>query len=246
MGLFRYKAGFEKASSSDDPIQDLLPIVHRVAAKMARNLPAHVCKDDLISLGTLGLLEAIRRFDPLKGVKLETFVTWRIRGAILDGLRDMDPVPRQIREYAREIEKAYLQIEASELRSATDEEMCKVLGINEGELNKRLYDISRSTVIYLDTSFDGLPEENANRMTQISDTSGVLPETEAIRQEMIRKLADVVDRLPEKEKWVISLYYFDELTFKEIAEIIGVTVSRISQLHTKAIFRLKASVENGL
>ncbi|MDB5084065.1 MAG: sigD [Bacilli bacterium] len=223
-------------------VTDLLYIVHRIAAKLSRNLPAYVSRDDLISLGTLGLMDALKRYDAGKGVKLETFVTWRIRGSILDGLRDLDPVPRQVREHARAIEQAYWIVESRELRSATDDELCDFLKITKRELHKRLYDISRSVTLSLDLPVEGMQEDSLDRSWWFADPVTLGPEAEAVRHDVIETISRVVDRLPDKERLVITLYYFEELAFREIAEILGLTVSRISQLHAKAVCRLRASL----
>jgi RNA polymerase sigma factor FliA len=222
-------------------IEHYLPLVHRVVKHLASSLPSFIQTDELVSLGILGLLEAVKRYQEDEGVKFETFAVWRIRGAILDGLRENDWIPRQLRKQAREIERAYAVVEGREGRAAKDEEICEYLGISREELHRRLAEIEAGTIISLDhtTSTDS---DETSLLHMIADPQAADPYDEARRKEVARILTSAIERLPEKEKLVISLYYYEELTLREIADVLELTPSRISQLHTKAICRLRGAL----
>jgi RNA polymerase sigma factor for flagellar operon FliA len=222
-------------------MEEYLPLVHRVARHMASSLPSFIQLDELVSLGTLGLVEAARRYQADEGVSFETYAVWRIRGAILDGLRRNDWIPRDIRKQAREIEQAYAFVEGREQRAATEEEICEYLGISPQELHRRLAEIQAGTVLSLEQSLSS-EEEESSLMDVLADPRATDPYDEARRKEIARILAAAIERLPEKEKLVITLYYYEELTLREIAEVLELTPSRISQLHTKAICRLRGSL----
>lgn len=222
-------------------VESYLPLVQQVVNRIARGLPQHISKDDLISMGTVGLLKAADRFEPDKGVKFETFATWRIRGAILDGLREMDWVPRQVRQWQREIERAYQAVEAQKNASASDEDVAAFLGIDTADFQKRLTQISLGGVSSLEESLH-YSEEGLGLHEILPDPNTEDPLLQVAKEEMKSVLAAAINRLPEKEKIVVALYYYEELTIKEIAEVLEVTSARISQLHTKAICRLRGSL----
>jgi RNA polymerase sigma factor for flagellar operon FliA len=218
------------------------PLVKFVAGRLGSGLPAHVDDGDLVSYGLLGLISAIERYDPERDVKFETYAIARIKGAIIDELRVMDWVPRSVRARAREIERAIAALEAKLQRAPTDEEIAQKLGVSTDELDESLADIARSSIAALDelwTVASGSGDRVA-LIDTIEDTSGPQP-TQALDQTELREaLGEAIARLPEREKLVITLYYYEELTLREIGEVLGVTESRVSQLHTKAILRLKA------
>jgi len=205
----------EYRRNGDKGVRDRLiltyaPLVKYVAGRLGSGLPAHVDEGDLVSYGLLGLIGAIERYDPGRDIKFETYAMSRIKGAIIDELRALDWVPRSVRARAREIERAIADLESKLGRAPTDEEISAKIGISEEELEDSLTDISRSSIAALDET------------------------------ETREALADAISRLPEREKLVVTLYYYEELTLREIGEVLGVTESRVSQLHTKAILRLKA------
>jgi RNA polymerase sigma factor FliA len=217
------------------------PLVKFVAGRLGSGLPTHVDENDLVSYGLLGLIGAIERYDPERDVKFETYAMARIKGSIIDELRAMDWVPRSVRAQARDIERAMTALEAQLHRAPTDEELSAKLGISEDELNDSLTAISRSSIAALDEMWTvSSGGDQIALIDTIEDTSGPEPQSALAQTELKDALAEAIARLPEREKLVITLYYYEELTLREIGDVLGVTESRISQLHTKAILRLKA------
>jgi RNA polymerase sigma factor for flagellar operon FliA len=236
----------EFARTRDKGIRDRLiltyaPLVKYVAGRLGSGLPAHVDEGDLVSYGLLGLIGAIERYDPSRDIKFETYAIARIKGAIIDELRALDWVPRSVRSRAREIERAIGELEAKTGVAPTDEQIAAKIGISVDELEESLADISRSSIAALDELWSVTGDgDQISLMDTIEDESGPKPEAALDQTEMREALADAIARLPEREKLVITLYYYEELTLREIGEVLGVTESRVSQLHTKAILRLKA------
>jgi RNA polymerase sigma factor for flagellar operon FliA len=233
--------------TADKDLRDRLiltyaPLVKFVAGRLGSGLPAHVEENDLVSYGLLGLIGAIERYDPDRDVKFETYAMARIKGSIIDELRAMDWVPRSVRSRAREIERAIAALEAQLHRAPTDEEIAAKLSITVEELDESLTDISRSSIAALDelwTISSGSGDQVA-LIDTIEDTQGPEPQSALDQNELREAIAESISRLPEREKIVVTLYYYEELTLREIGEVLGVTESRVSQLHTKAILRLKA------
>ncbi len=233
--------------SRDQALRDRLiltyaPLVKYVAGRLGSGLPAHVDEGDLVSYGLLGLIAAIERYDPDRDVKFETYAIARIKGSILDELRAMDWVPRSVRSRAREIERAMTELEAKLGRVPSDEEIAQKVGISKDELDESLTDISRSSIAALDElwTISGSSGDQVALIDTIEDTQGPEPQSAFAATELREAIADAISRLPEREKLVITLYYYEDLTLREIGEVLGVTESRVSQLHTKAILRLKA------
>jgi RNA polymerase sigma factor for flagellar operon FliA len=233
--------------SKDQALRDRLiltyaPLVKYVAGRLGSGLPAHVDEGDLVSYGLLGLIGAIERYDPDRDVKFETYAIARIKGSILDELRAMDWVPRSVRSRAREIERAMTELESKLGRAPNDEEIATKVGITTEELEDSLTDISRSSIAALDElwTVSGSGGDTIALIDTIEDTQGPEPQSAFAQTEMREAIADAISRLPEREKLVITLYYYEDLTLREIGEVLGVTESRVSQLHTKAILRLKA------
>ena len=218
------------------------PLVKYVAGRLGSGLPNHVEESDLVSYGLLGLISAIERYEPSRDVKFETYAVTRIRGSIIDELRSMDWVPRSIRARARDIERTIGALESALGRAPTDEEIAAKLGVTVEELGDSLLDISRSSIAALDelwTSSSGSGDPVA-LVDTIEDPLAAAPEAELAVTEIKEVLGDAIAALPEREKLVVTLYYFEELTLREIGEVLGVTESRVSQLHAKAVLRLKA------
>jgi RNA polymerase sigma factor for flagellar operon FliA len=239
--------------TNDKGVRDRLiltyaPLVKYVAGRLGSGLPAHVDEGDLVSYGLLGLIGAIERFDPDRDIKFETYAISRIKGSIIDELRSLDWVPRSVRSRAREIERAIGELEARLGRAPTDEEIAGKIGITENELQDSLSDISRSSIAALDElwTITGDTGDQVSLLDTIEDTEGPEPQTALARTEMREALGEAIARLPEREKLVVTLYYYEELTLREIGEVLGVTESRVSQLHTKAILRLKARLSGGV
>ena len=217
------------------------PLVKYVAGRIGSGLPAHVDDGDLVSYGLLGLIGAIERYDPDRDIKFETYAIARIKGAIIDELRALDWVPRSVRSRAREIERAITELEAKLGTAPTDEEIATRIGITVPELEDSLSDIARSSIAALDELWSVSGEgDQISLLDTLEDTSGPRPADALDETELRETLADAIARLPEREKLVVTLYYYEELPLREIGEVLGVTESRVSQLHTKAILRLKA------
>jgi RNA polymerase sigma factor for flagellar operon FliA len=236
----------EYQRTRDKAIRDRLiltyaPLVKYVAGRLGSGLPAHIDEGDLISYGLLGLIGAIDRFDPTLDIKFETYAMARIRGSIIDELRSLDWVPRSVRTRAREIERAIRELETRLERAPTDSEIATKIGISEDELGDSLTNISRSSIAALDElwsiSGDG---DQISLLETLEDPSGEKPADALDETETREILADAIARLPEREKLVVTLYYYEELTLREIGEVLSVTESRVSQLHTKAMLRLKS------
>jgi RNA polymerase sigma factor FliA len=236
----------EYRRTQDKAVRDRLiltyaPLVKYVAGRLGSGLPAHVDEGDLVSYGLLGLISAIERYDPARDIKFETYAIARIKGAIIDELRALDWVPRSVRSRAREIERAIAELEAKLGTAPTDEQIAGKIGITVEELGDSLTDISRSSIAALDELWSVSGEgDQVSLMDTIEDTTGPRPAEALDETEMREALAEAIARLPEREKLVVTLYYYEELTLREIGEVLGVTESRVSQLHTKAILRLKA------
>jgi len=233
--------------SRDRQLRDRLiltyaPLVKFVAGRLGSGLPAHVDEGDLVSYGLLGLIGAIERYDPDRDVKFETYAIARIKGSIIDELRAMDWVPRSVRARARDIERAIGELEAQTGRAPTDKEIAAKLGVSQDELGENLLEISRSSIAALDElwTISSSGGDQVALIDTIEDTQGPEPQAALAQTEMREALGEAIARLPEREKLVVTLYYYEELTLREIGEVLGVTESRVSQLHTKAILRLKA------
>jgi RNA polymerase sigma factor FliA len=220
------------------------PLVKFIAGRMASGLPAHVEEADLISYGLLGLIGAIERFDLEREIKFETFAVARVKGAIIDELRSLDWVPRSVRARARDVEKAHAELEGVLQRAPTDEEMAQKLKMTVEEFQDCLLEIANSSVLALDDLWTFADPEGGGGQISVLDTirdpHAADPETEAQTTELKDRLADAIESLPERERLVIALYYYENLTLREIGEILGVTESRVSQLHTKAVLSLRS------
>lgn len=215
--------------------------VKYVAGRMAINLPSNVEYDDLVSYGIFGLLDAIEKFDPERRVKFKTYAKTRIRGAILDELRVLDWTPRSIRQKSKQLEKALIELETRLGREPSDEELCRELGMTLKEVRRLFEDTKQSLMMSLDEG-DPEGEGNTSRKDFLEDIQLISPEKSAELAELKRILAEEITRLSERERLVITLYYFEQLTSKEIGRILSVSDSRISQLHTKAILRLRGKL----
>ncbi len=232
----------------DRLILNYAPIVKYVAGRLGSGLPAHVDEGDLVSYGLLGLISAIERYEPDRDVKFETYAIARIKGSILDELRALDWVPRSVRSRARQIERAMAELEAKLARAPTDEEIAAKVGITVEELEGSLTDISRSSIAALDElwTVSGSDGDQVALIDTVKDEHGPEPQAVFAQTELRDIVADAITNLPEREKLVITLYYYEDLTLREIGEVLGVTESRVSQLHTKAILRLKARLSGSV
>jgi RNA polymerase sigma factor for flagellar operon FliA len=221
------------------------PLVKYVAGRMGSGLPAHVDEADLISYGLGGLITAIERFDISREIKFETYAITRIRGSIIDELRTLDWVPRSVRAKAREIERANMKLEARLQRAPTDEEMASELSVSVEEFHEALLQISNSTIVALDELWNVSDStgDSVSLLDTLPDRGAPDPQALVDQSELRDRIADAIAALPEREKLVVALYYYENLTLREIGEVLGVTESRVSQLHTKAVLRLRSKLQ---
>jgi RNA polymerase sigma factor for flagellar operon FliA len=233
----------EDFTKRDRLIMEHAPLVKYIAHRIAMRLPPQIDIDDLINSGVLGLMDAIEKFDPSKEVKFKTYAEIRIKGAILDELRAMDWIPRSIRKVINRLVDAYHELEQQLGRPAKDEEIAEQLGVKMGEFYQLLKQSAGVPLV----SLDGLVDHEEKKRSVLScledpksaNAFGILG-----LNEMKDVIAKAIDDLPEKEKQVVSLYYYDELTMKEIGKVLNLTESRVSQIHTKAVLRLKVRINN--
>ena len=215
------------------------PIVKYVAGRLMVHIGQNVEFDDLVGYGIFGLIDAIEKFDPAKGVKFETYASFRIRGTIIDNIRRMDWVPRTLRQKNKQIENVIIKLEEELGRSPTDEELAGALGLSPDET----VDLLRKASIHSLVSLDDFLEQNYEKShVSLVTNSSDSPEELTEDKERKIKLAEAINNLKDKEKLVITLYYYEGLTLKEISSIMKVTESRVSQIHTKAISRLQVKL----
>ena len=220
-----------------------LPLVKYVAGKMMFSLPSSVDYNDLLSAGIMGLIGALERFNPDQGVKFETFVLPRIKGAILDELRTLDWAPRSLRSKARMVEKVSERLEKELSRPATNQEIADRLNMDVNEYAGVLRDVTKASLLSLDGS-KGEESDNINSMYDlIENTQAENPHQSIEHEEMKKLLVEAIEDLNEHEKVVMALYYYEELTLKEIGQVLNITESRVSQIHSKAIEKLKNLLE---
>lgn len=229
----------------DKFIRQYMALVKYVAGKVSVGLPNSVEYEDLVGFGQFGLLDAIKKYDPAKGVKFKTYAVTRIRGAIFDELRQLDWVPRSVRQKSREIEDAICELESKLGRSATDSEVANSLNMSEEEYHRTLMRVSGTSILSLNDVWNSSDDQDSMSIGDTVESPASLnPEMIAEREAIKKVIVEAIQELPEKEKMVIVLYYHEELTFKEIGEVLEVSESRISQLHTKANLRLRAKLTN--
>lgn len=222
-------------------ITEYAPLVKVVAGRLSMYLGYNVEYEDLVSYGIFGLIDAIDKFDLGKEVKFETYASLRIRGAILDQIRKMDWIPRTVRQKQKKIEEAIKQIESKTGRNATDDEIAKEIGIKEDELNEWQSQLKVTNIVSLNEFVEqgGEPVMDAR-----GNSHFVQPEDSVQEEELKQVLSETMELLTEKERKVILLYYYEELTLKEISNILEVSESRVSQLHTKALFKMRKKMGN--
>jgi RNA polymerase sigma factor for flagellar operon FliA len=226
-------------------IRQYAPLVKYVAGKVAVGMPANVEFDDLVGYGAFGLMDAIDKFDPEKNVKFKTYAVTRIRGAIFDELRSIDWVPRSIRQKTKEVEETIGALEAQLGRTASDQEIADSLGMSEAEYLKTIMKISGTSILSLnDVWFSGDENDKVSIGDSIESPASLNPDVIVEKEEIRRVIENAIKELPDKEKKILVLYYYEELTLKEIGQVLEVTESRVSQLHTKAILRLRAKLTN--
>ena len=226
-------------------VKQYAPLVKYVAGKVAIGMPNNVEFDDLVGFGVFGLFDAIEKYDPAKHVKFKTYAVTRIRGSIFDELRSIDWVPRSVRQKSREVEDTIRSLEARLGRAASDEEIADELGMDVEDFQSLVLKISGTSVLSLnDVWYSGEEDDKISIVESIESPGSLNPDTIVERDEIKRVIVDAISELPDKEKKVLILYYYEDLTLKEIGHVLGVTESRISQLHTKAIMRLRSRLTN--
>ena len=230
--------------AKDKLLAEYTPLVRYTAQRMAVNLPKSVELGDLIGAGVMGLIRAVETFDLSLGFKFETYATHKVRGAILDDLRSLDWVPRSVRQKSRKVQQAYSELEQDLGRMPYDDEVAEHLGLNMGEFEDLLSEVAPTTIVSLEEVLPdyGGESQKLTLLDTVADPNGINPLHELGFQETKRILAEAIAELPEKEKLVIALYHYEELTLKEIGEVLGITESRVSQIHSKAMLKLKARV----
>jgi RNA polymerase sigma factor for flagellar operon FliA len=232
------------ASAREALILNYSPLVKYVAGRVGVGLPANIDQADLMSYGIFGLIDAIEKYDQSRGIKFETYAINRIRGAIIDELRAIDWVPRSVRSRAREVEKAYAAVENRLKRPPSDAEIAAEMGVTIDELNHIYTQLSTVSLVALDElmSVEGDRGDKLSLVETLEDTKVASPADAFENEEMKGILTEAINRLPEREKIVVTLYYFEGLTLAQIGEVLGVTESRICQIHTKAVLGLKGRI----
>ena len=226
-------------------IKQYTPLVKYVAGKVAVGMPNNVEFDDLVGFGVFGLIDAIDKYDPEKNVKFKTYAVTRIRGAIFDELRLIDWVPRSVRQKTREIESTISSLEAQLGRTASDQEIAGAMGIDEAEYMKVIQKISGTSIISLnDLWYSGDENDKVSIGDSIESPSSLNPDVMVVNEEVRRVIVEAINELPEKEKKILVLYYYEDLTLKDIGRVLQVTESRVSQLHTKAVLHLRSKLTN--
>ena len=223
------------------------PLVKFVAGRVAAGLPQNIEQSDLVSYGIFGLIDAIDKFDPGRGYKFETYAISRIKGAIIDELRSIDWVPRSVRAKARAIERAFSKLENELRRSPEDREVAAELGMSEEELAAILSQISFVGIVALDELLSASADRSGGATVGDTIADRTNNPVEAFESEEMRHvLADAINRMPDRERLVLTLYYYEGLTLAEIGAVLGVTESRVCQIHTKAIFQLRGRLSEPL
>ncbi|HEX6420948.1 MAG TPA: FliA/WhiG family RNA polymerase sigma factor [Acidimicrobiales bacterium] len=230
-------------AARDQLILYYAPLVHLVAGRLAAAAPSHVDRADLVSYGVFGLIDAIDKFDPERGLRFETYAIARIKGQIVDELRSCDWVPRSVRAKARSIQSALHRLEAELHRAPTDHELAAALGMSDRELRRALSQVALVNLVTFDAALGSAVDGDAaltvgDVLVDPDDWPGQRVELEELR----RALAAAIDRLPVRERDVVALYYHDGLTLAEIGEVLGVTESRVCQIHAKAVAHLRRSL----
>ena len=237
----RYK-DTQGQDARDQLILHYSPLVKYVAGRVGVGLPQNVDQADLVSYGIFGLIDAIEKFDPDRGFKFETYAISRIKGSILDELRSIDWVPRSVRAKARSLEKAYAKLEGELHRAPTDEELADELDLTEAQLAQLLSQISFVGMAALDEMLAGGDRGESITLGDTIADSGRGPVTVYEAEETRQLLAETINRMPERERLVLTLYYYEALTLAEIGEVLSVTESRVCQIHTKAVLQLRSRI----
>ena len=232
------------ADNREEVIIRYSPMIKYVANRIAMRLPPHIEVDDLISVGVLGLMDAISKYDSSRGAKFKTYAEFRVRGAILDELRAMDWVPRSIRQKASSVDKVVQSLQVKLSRSPEDQEVAKEMGVSLEQFHATLNETKSIPVFSLDDL--GIAKDSGEQQSLLDCLAGKAdadPQTQIRLTELKEIIAKAIDTLPEKERLMVSLYYYEELTMKEIGAVLEITESRVSQIHSKAVYRLRTKLK---
>ena len=233
----------------DDPatenalVEKYLPLVSAVVSRLAMTLPEHVDQDDLYSVGLVGLLQALRNYDPTCGASFETYARLRIRGSMLDELRRMDWVPRSVHEKARKIQGVMAELEQKLGQVATEAQMAKALNLSVPEYVNLLNEVRPATFVCLDTASSSDEDDSGNLYEVIADTVENSPMEQVSRHELKQVIFERLKELPEMQRKVLAFYYAEDMHLREIAEVFGLTESRICQIHSQAILAIRAYIK---
>ncbi len=228
-------------AEADKLIIEYTPLIKFIAQRIAVRLPPHIELDDLTSAGVMGLIDSIKKFDPSKDTQFKTYAEIRIRGSILDELRSLDWVPRSVRQKATVLSQAYAVVEQRLGRAADDEDVATELGLSLDDFHKQVGSVKSAPILSLEElSGVGKDGERRDLMNVLAGSPDADPQMLARINEVKGIISRAIDELPEKERLLVSLYYYEELTMKEIGEVLGITESRVSQLHTRVVVRLRS------
>ena len=231
-----------EAEAGNFLVKKYMPLVSYHVQRIAVNLPKNVSRDDLRSLGMIGLYDALEKFDPSRDLKFDTYASFRVRGAILDGLRKEDWLPRNTREKAKKIEAAIEKLEQKLMRNATVEEISIELNMGEDEVQSVMNEHFFANILSIDEKQNEQDDKEAHSFI-LKDERALIPDEKIAKDELIREMVEMIGQLNDKEQLVISLFYKEELTLTEIGQVMNLSTSRISQIHSKAIYKLRHSLE---
>ncbi len=242
----RYKFGYLNVDRilRDQLILDYAPLIRFIAQKISSRLPSNIDVDDLISAGVIGLMDAIEKYDPSRDNKFKTYAEFRVRGAILDELRSQDWVPRSVRDKAKKIERAYSQLEQRLGRSATDVEISDALELSLDEYYAMISKVKAVTLLSAEEVLSPIRQERKGILEELEAGNSKNPFLQLKNKNVQNVIKEHIKELPEKQKLVLSLYYYEDLNLKEIGRILDVTESRVSQLHTQAVEKLRHKLKN--
>lgn len=224
-------------------IRENMPLVELVVQRMVPQVPSFMTKEDMVSAAMVGLVDAANKFDPVKGVKFKTFAEYRVRGAIFDEMRKLDWFSRSMRDKQNQLTQTMLRLERQLGRSPEEEEMAREMDITIDEYHDLLIQVSHLGCVSLHETLDH-SEEGRSFLDNLEDIGGPAPDDIIEKEELTRIMADILEELSKKERLVIALYYYEELTQKEIAEVLSVSEGRVSQLHSQALLKLRVKLLN--